>query len=88
MILFADFEPREVSSGGFFKVAEHESLGKVLQDVNDWIEKENIDVVNIETVVLPNIHNTGEEGTTDPSIRTSGEMSAYWYQFFRVWYRK
>lgn len=88
MILFADFEPRELSSAGFFQAAEHESLGKVLQDVNEWIEKENVDVINIETVVLPNMHNMGEEGTTDPSIRTSGERSSYWHQFFRVWYRK
>ena len=88
MILFADFEPRELKPARFFDSAEYEPMRKVLEDVNTWIEKENIDVVNVETVVLPNMHRLGEEGTQDPELRASGERSTYWYQFIRVWYKK
>jgi hypothetical protein len=38
----------------------------------------------VETVVLPNIEET--EDTSEVAIRTSGEMSSYWYQVVRVWY--
>ena len=55
---------------------------------NEWIAENGVDVVNIETVVLPEIWEKDEEGTTDVDIRTSGECSSYWHQFIRVWYKR
>lgn len=56
MLKFTDFDPRVIDPGGLFKSATMESMGDTLQQVNQWIDEENIDVVNVETVALPNIH--------------------------------
>ena len=88
MIAYKDFVPAETSAGGWFQMPTREQLLESLARANEWISVNNLDVINVETVVLPNIHAAGEEGSTDVQIRTSGEMSAYWYQFIRVWYRK
>ena len=87
MILFRDFVPEFKDKGGFFRKPVLEQLSESLQEANGWIAKHAIDVINIETVVLPNIHSPDEEGTSDVRLRTSGEVSAYWHQFIRVWYR-
>jgi len=84
MIHFKDFAP-QITKRSFFKV-EFESFAKALADANHWIETNHIDVVNIETVVLPEMW--GEEGTTDTNLTTSGDMMNSWYQFIRVWYRR
>ena len=86
MIAYKDFVPQITKSGGFFTSTEFQDLIEPVVDANDWIEANNISVINVETVVLPNMHN--EEGSEDVSIRTSGEMSAHWYQFIRVWYNR
>jgi len=86
MIWFEDFAPQIIKSGFFGRTFE--SFEAALAAANEWIEHNDIDVVNIETVVLPQIWERSEEGTTDTDIRTSGECSSTWHQFIRVWYRK
>ncbi len=86
MIEFEDFEHRLVQLGRFRE--EMESTRDALARANEWVEQNKIDVINVETVVLPNIHRRGEEGTEDPQLRTSVENCNEWYQFIRVWYRK
>jgi len=54
---------------------------------NAWIKESHITIVNVETVVLPNIWSRYEEGTTDVALGTSGEMPSHWHQFVRVWYQ-
>jgi hypothetical protein len=54
---------------------------------NSWIKEYDIKIVNVETVVLPNIWSRYEEGPTDVALGTSGEMPSHWHQFVRVWYR-
>ena len=83
MIRFKDFEAKILSSGWFTR--ELEPLDAVLRDLNEWVEGENVEVLNIETVVLPNLYS--EEGTTDVDVQTSGDYPSSWNQFFRVWYR-
>ncbi|MEM9444951.1 MAG: hypothetical protein AAGA18_06315 [Verrucomicrobiota bacterium] len=87
MIKFKDFVPKEVTKAGFFSSARLEELNDSLKRANIWIENQNINVLNIETVVLPNIHRSSEEGSTDTDITTSGDMSSNWHQFIRVWYK-
>lgn len=65
-----------------------ESTRDALNRANEWAKTSGVEVINIETVVLPNIHRRGEEGTEDPQLRTSVENSNEWYQFIRVWYRR
>jgi hypothetical protein len=65
--------------------AEYESFEAAEAAVNAWLEQERVEIVNIETVVLPNLWR--EEGSEDPALRTSGDFVSSWHQFIRVWYR-
>lgn len=87
MIEFRDFIPEMQNKGSFFKSATFEQFSEPLKRANEWIENDNIDVINVETVALPNIYAPGEEGTTDVQLRVSGDMSSAWYQFIRIWYK-
>lgn len=87
MLQFRDFVPAMLRTPGLFKPGEYESLEAALQAANDWIETQGIRIVNIETVVLPNIWSRFEEGPHDVALGTSGEMPSHWHQFIRVWYR-
>ncbi len=86
MIAYQDFVPRVKDRGGFLRPAQFDTLRASVFEANRWIKERNIRVFNVETVVLPNIHQAHEEGSEDVSLRTSGEMSANWHQFIRVWY--
>lgn len=88
MLSFKDFVPQEVAAGGFLKVAEYESFDAALAAANDWIHENNIQVINIETVVLPNIWSRFEEGSTDTSLGTRGDFPSHWHQFIRVWFHE
>lgn len=85
MYLFQDFYPA-ITQRGFLTRTRYEPLRAAMFRANQWIEKYGVNVINIETVVLPNLHDRGEEGSEDPAIRTSGEMMSSWHQFIRVWY--
>lgn len=87
MIQFKDFVPEMTAEPAFLKEAEHESFDKAVVAANQWIHDNKIKVINIETVVLPNIWSRWEEGSTDTSLGTSGESPSRWHQFLRVWYR-
>ncbi|MBT3376446.1 MAG: hypothetical protein HN742_41775 [Lentisphaerae bacterium] len=83
MIAFRDFAP-QTTKRGFLKT-EFQTFEEALSAANEWIAENQIDVVTIETVVLPEIWS--EDGTTDTELTTSGEMMRSWYQFIRIWYR-
>lgn len=78
-----DFLP-EITKPGFFSDT-FESFQDSLCRANQWIAAESPTIINVETVVLPNVHS--EDGSEDINIRTSGEMSSSWHQFVRVWYK-
>ena len=87
MICFKDFLPQMLEPPTLLRVAEYESFDQAVIAANLWIKEHDIDVVNMETVVLPNLWSRYEEGTTDSSIGTSGDSPSHWHQFVRVWYR-
>ena len=87
MIQFEDFVPRKTAEAAFLKEAEFESFDEAVVAANRWIYENGIKVINIETVVLPNIWARWEEGSTDTSLGTSGDSPSRWHQFVRVWYR-
>ena len=82
-------------------IRKNDPPGTMLEEVSDELEElapvevvlesdgqqGQIVRVTLETVVLPNIWHPYEEGTSDPSLRASGEMSSTWHQFLRCWYR-
>ena len=84
---FQDFVPKVIQPGGFLRPAAYESFAECVAEAGAWIQRHGIDVINVETVVLPNIRNPGEEGPADVELHASGEMFSHWYQFVRVWYR-
>lgn len=87
-LLAKDFVP-EKTKGGLFKSGKIQSFQDVLDAVNDWISAHpTIKVINVETVVLPNIHERDEEGSTDTELWTGRETSSHWYQLLRVWYQE
>jgi hypothetical protein len=87
MLQFQDFVPLRTAAPAFLKDAEYESFEEAVAAANRWIQENGIRVVNVETVVLPNIWSRYEEGSTDTSLGTSGESPSHWHQFVRVWYR-
>ncbi|MEM7657120.1 MAG: hypothetical protein AAF399_13380 [Bacteroidota bacterium] len=70
------------------KKTEYSSLMDVLREANTWlVNQPEVDLVNVETVVLPSIHADKEEGSEDPElIAYTGGYPQAWHQFIRVWY--
>jgi len=87
MIKCKDFVPEIIKRGGFFSSAKAQEFQTCLDHANQWISDENVEVVNIETVVLPNIHDELEEGSMDTNLDTHGDTTSNWNQFVRVWYK-
>jgi hypothetical protein len=79
---YKDFFPTVLKSG-FFSTT-HEELPATVERASKWIQESGVHLVNVETVVLPNIH--AVEEASQVGIRTSGEISSHWYQVVRVWY--
>jgi len=87
MLEFKDFVPELLETGKFFSHAEYETFGSAVRRAGDWMSQPMINVVNVETVVLPNIHDRYENGSADISLRTKGDASSTWHQIVRVWYQ-
>ena len=90
-IQYEDFYPLETSKKTIFYPAAYEPLHMVMESVNEWLnENEQFEVINIETVVLPNMHKNNKKRGESTSLRAAGYdgQSTYWHQFIRVWYRK
>jgi len=86
MTAYRDFAPQRLQQRGVIeslKGPTYQTFDDALGAANDWIHAEGIGVVNLETVVLPNLW--AEEGTTDVDLRTVSGW-ANWHQFIRVWY--
>lgn len=89
---FKDFVPGSIESRGKFLGIEFpqttfESFDACVTAARDWVAQQGVEVINLETVVLPNIYEPTESGTTDTDLVASGEIRTHWYQFLRVWYR-
>jgi Holliday junction resolvasome RuvABC endonuclease subunit len=84
MITFKDFMP-EVESSVLGVLNDYESMSKLVERANDWIDQYNIDVINIETLFL----NYAPE--RDDALRGSTQLSKskgpFLYQAVRVWFR-
>jgi hypothetical protein len=88
MIRYQDFAPQMLSPPGFLSHATYEPLQVAVDAANAWIKEHSIHVLNIETVLLPNIWSRYEEGTSDPALGTSGESPSQWHQVVRIWYHE
>jgi hypothetical protein len=88
MISYRDFAPHVIKRG-LLHTDDYETFDAAVAAANAWLVASNIDLVNIETVVLPNISPDKSEGTADGRVETEEAMTSIneWYQFLRVWYR-
>jgi hypothetical protein len=77
-----DFLP-EVKVRGMLS-NEYELLGETVARANAWIAADQITVINVETVMQPNLTRRGR--SDENGVRTSGEHSSFWFQVVRVWY--
>jgi hypothetical protein len=50
---------------------------------NEWIRDSGVTVLNVETVVLPNLQDVKD---TSQVINTGRQMGSYLFQVLRVWY--
>jgi len=81
MIKFRDFAIKVKIKGGVLSVRTFEPVDESLLRVNNWIEENEIMVLNVETVVIP--HSSSTRG----AYKVSYGDSPWWNQFFRVWYQ-
>ncbi len=90
MIAFRDFVPRQVRAPHLGLNAsavqgEYEPLQSALEEANRWIAEAGVKVLNVETVLLPNLWSTYEHGSADP-VLGAPNAAPLWYQVIRVWY--
>ncbi len=88
MISYRDFAPHVIKRGLLHSDA-YENFDAAVAAANAWIQESKIDLMSVETVVLPNISGDKSEGTSDGRVETEEAMTSIneWYQFLRVWYR-
>jgi hypothetical protein len=95
MIQCKDFAPRITERGPFGGPAEYEFFSEVVSAANQWIESTTIQVINVETIILPN----RVEGTSDGvygvavsngfyPVMISQGVTINCFQCVRVWYRE
>ena len=80
MIDQRDFIPKHLATH-WLKGFQTETFDTAVKAASDWIAAENIDVINIETIVLPI---GSDDATETTAIQGFPAMSR---QFIRVWYR-
>ncbi|AFY66348.1 hypothetical protein [Geitlerinema sp. PCC 7407] len=95
MIQYKDFAPRITERGPFGGASDYESFSDVVSAVNQWIGSAAIQVINVETVVLPDrIEGTsdGVYGLTTSNafypVMISQGLAINYFQCVRVWYRE
>ena len=89
MIAFKDFLPKTIKPKDRRMSVGYQSFESAVEDANAWVSAQtNVQVLNVETVVLPNIYQDREKGSTDSALRMRGERSDSWHQFVRVWYKQ
>ncbi|BAW97903.1 unknown protein (plasmid) [[Synechococcus] sp. NIES-970] len=95
MIKYKDFAPRITEQGPFGGPSGYESFSEIVSAVNQWIESTTIQVINVETVVLPDrIEGTddGDYGVTTSNafypVMISQGLAIKYFQCVRVWYRE
>lgn len=81
---YRDFAP-PAEELGLMGRPGYASFEKAVESANGWIDALHVDVVSVETVLLPGgPHSTG---TDEGELRADGDQGS-WYQIVRVWYRE
>ena len=89
-IRYKDFAQQTTKGDGNFSGYtgyNYSKLDEALTAISSWIREEHINVLNIETLVLPTSIKDGTIQTNNSPMRVSGENSSSWYQVYRVWFK-
>ena len=87
MIKYKDFSPQVNRTGLFGNVKESDSFESVVKQVNVWINSSPVKIVNIETVLLPNLFSKPTEIEPEKGATTVGQSHVL-FQCVRVWYEE
>ena len=81
---YQDFSPSAVEH----KVlsTEYENFSEVVAHANDWIRDSGVTVLNVETILLPNLQNLKDTLQVIQSVSGTVMNSSYLFQVLRVWY--
>lgn len=86
-INYVDFEPQQLERS-FWGIHSYENLTDVLKRANEWIRRNySHEIVNVETVVLPNIYVKGKAQTSKIAQYYTGGQSVQNFQIIRIWYK-
>ena len=93
MIAFRDFTPKD-STRMLALTRTVETVGAVVARVNAWIDSQAIDVVSIETLLLPTVSAANPDGDSAGEFTDNMGVSVGMFdigttrlQVVRVWYR-
>jgi hypothetical protein len=86
-INYIDFEPQALEKS-FWGIHTYENLAATLERANEWIRRNySTEIVNVETVVLPNIYKKNKATTDQISQYYTGGQSVQNFQIIRIWYK-
>ena len=80
---FRDFVPAYAKARAHGEPGLCDDIASAVTAAGQWIHDEQIDVVNVETVVLPDIHRQG--GASEGQLAAGDGL---WYQLVRVWFKR
>ena len=83
MLAFKDFMP-QIQKKVLGLPTAYEDIHEVFTRVKRWLEQEQIQVINVETLLLPALPNANLESA--PSRMTGASGSTGTFQVIRVWY--
>lgn len=83
-VMYRDFLPQETPRRGLFGGVDYSDFNSCAEAMNLWLEQNPVKIVQVETVILPNMHSAYEDGSTDTELQVTGQT--VWYQFVRLWY--
>ncbi len=86
MFAYKDFNPAVVTKGGSWRSHKVGPLDDVVVEARQWATEKAIEVISIETILLPLTARDPRESYGDSAL--SVELgTAQWTQIIRLWYR-
>jgi hypothetical protein len=82
---FRDFVPVMLDPGGIVTAPRFKPFESAVRAANEWLQKSGVTVVNVETLLLPNLTLLSDNAPSGVAY-LRGSEHAYWYQVVRVWY--
>ncbi len=92
MLSFRDFIPADITKA-IAVSRRYETLTEVLDRVNAWVAEQKVEVINVETVILPLLSNSKSTDTSRYTDNMQLGIGMFSFgdkrqQIARVWYRK